>query len=144
MSLRILAVDDSPSMRIFIGRVLELSGLEISAYLQAADGLAAIEILQREWVDVILTDINMPRMNGEEFMKRLAASGLSESIPVVVISTDGTELRRQHLTALGARGYLVKPFQPEQIRAELERVLGIASHPKACPRPEGNGDQHAF
>lgn len=139
MSLRVLAVDDSPSMRSFIRRVLELSGLEISEYLEAGDGLAALEILQREWVDVILTDINMPRMNGEVFMQRLAECGLTESIPVVVISTDGTALRRQHLDSLGARGYLVKPFLPEALRSEIERVLGLVAAPAEEP-----GDENAF
>ena len=128
----------------FIRRVLDLSGLEISEYLQAGDGLAALEILQREWVDVILTDINMPRMNGEELMQRLAESGLTESIPVVVISTDGTELRRQHLDSLGARGYLVKPFLPEELRAEIERVLGITGERPVGSVLDGEGDANAF
>jgi two-component system chemotaxis response regulator CheY len=124
MSFRVLIVDDSPSMRSFIIRVMNLSGLEVSAHLEAADGQEAIEVLNREWVDVILTDINMPRMNGEEFVRKLSESGLLKTVPVVVVSTDATDARREHLTALGARGYLTKPFLPEALREEIERVTG--------------------
>jgi len=126
MSFRVLIVDDSPSMRAFIKRVMTLSGLEVSAHLEAGDGQEAIELLNREWVDVILTDINMPRMNGEEFVRKLSESGLLKTVPVVVVSTDATDARREHLTALGARGYLTKPFLPEALREEIERVTGVA------------------
>ncbi len=125
MSFRVLIVDDSPSMRAFIKRVITLSGLEVSAHLEAGDGQEAIELLNREWVDVILTDINMPRMNGEEFVRKLSESGLLKTVPVVVVSTDATDARREHLTALGARGYLTKPFLPEALREEIERVTGV-------------------
>ncbi len=126
MNLRVLVVDDSPVMRSFIRRVLALSGIETEVLLEAGDGQEALEILDREWVDIILTDINMPRMNGEEFVRKLSESGLTESIPVVVISTDGTSIRKENLSGLGARGYLEKPFQPEQLREEMERVLGVS------------------
>jgi two-component system chemotaxis response regulator CheY len=127
MSFRVLIVDDSPSMRAFIKRVMTLSGLEVSAHLEAGDGQEAIELLNREWVDVILTDINMPRMNGEEFVRKLSESGLLKTVPVVVVSTDATAARREHLTALGARGYLTKPFLPEALREEIERVTGVVN-----------------
>ncbi|HLH04392.1 MAG TPA: response regulator [Bryobacteraceae bacterium] len=127
MKLRILIVDDSPAMRSFIKRVLDLSGIETESLLEAGDGAEALELLDREWVDVILTDINMPRMNGEEFVRRLSESGLTESLPVIVISTDATSVRKEHMTGLGARGYLGKPFQPEQLREEMERVLGVSN-----------------
>ena len=112
-------------MRTLIRRVIEVSGLEASAVLEAGDGQEALELLEREWVDVILTDINMPRMNGEEFVRRLAESGLTRSIPIIVVSTDATEVRREHLLALGIRGYLVKPFQPEELKEQIERALGV-------------------
>src|SRR5579872_4580350 len=97
MNLRILVVDDSTAMRSFIKRVLVMSGIETEVVLEAGDGLEALDVLQREWVDVILTDINMPRMNGEEFVRKLAESGLTDSIPVVVISTDATCVRKHNL-----------------------------------------------
>ncbi len=127
MPFRVLIVDDSPSMRTFIKRVIELSGLEIGAHWEAGDGVEALDILDREWVDVILTDINMPRMNGEEFVRHLSGCGLLSTVPVIVISTDATTARREHLRKLGAQGYLAKPFRPEALREEIERVTGVAS-----------------
>ena len=124
MAFRVLLIDDSPAMRSLIRRVIEVSGLEAGAVFEASDGQEALELLEREWVDVILTDINMPRMNGEEFVRRLSESGLTRSIPIIVITTDGTEVRREHLQALGIRGYLVKPFHPEDLRDQIERVMG--------------------
>jgi len=85
----------------------------------------ALAILRTEWVDAILTDINMPVIDGEEFLRRLAADELLRSIPAIVISTDATRNRIDRMLALGARGYVTKPFLPETLRAELERTLGV-------------------
>jgi two-component system chemotaxis response regulator CheY len=76
-------------------------------------------------VDAILTDINMPGVDGEELLRRLAADDMLRAVPAIVISTDSTENRIARLLALGARGYVTKPFRPETLRAELERVLGV-------------------
>jgi two-component system chemotaxis response regulator CheY len=114
-------------MRNFIKRVMTASGLEVSACFEAGDGQEALELLDREWVDVVLSDINMPRMNGEEFVRRMSESGLTATIPVIIVSTDGTALRQQHLSSLGARGYLVKPFLPEALKDVIESVLGVNS-----------------
>ena len=127
MSLRLLIVDDSRAMRSMIRRVISLSGLDVSECLEAGDGVEALEMVAREWVDVILADINMPRMNGEELVRRLSEMGITTSVPVIVVSTDGTSLRRARLMKLGAKGYLVKPFAPEMLRDEVERVLGVAN-----------------
>ncbi len=124
MAHRVLIVDDSKAMRTFVRRVIELSGIEMSACFQAANGGEALDLLRREWVDVVLTDINMPEVDGEEFIRRLAADDLLKSIPVVVVSTDATRSRIGRLLRLGARGYLTKPFRPEDLRAELEGILG--------------------
>jgi two-component system, chemotaxis family, chemotaxis protein CheY len=125
VSYRVLIVDDSPAMRTFIRRVVDLSGFEVTQYFEAANGQEAMQLLRREWVDVVLTDINMPAMDGEEFLRVLTADELLRSIPVIVVSTDGTENRIARLTALGARGYVTKPFLPETLRAELEAVLEV-------------------
>jgi two-component system, chemotaxis family, chemotaxis protein CheY len=123
MSFRVLIVDDSPAMRAFVRRVLDVSGLEVGAVFEAGDGLEALDLMSREWVDVILTDINMPHMDGEAFVAKLSQSGACASVPVIVISTDSTTARIDHLHALGVRGYLAKPFLPEALREEIERVL---------------------
>jgi len=125
MAYRVLIVDDSPAMRTFVRRVMEISGFELTAVFEAGDGGEALAVLAREWVDVILTDINMPGMNGEEFLRRLEADDLFRSVPVVVISTDATSSRMQRMLTLGARGYVTKPFTPETLRTQLEGALGV-------------------
>lgn len=124
MSFRVLIVDDSPVMRAFIRRVMDTSGFDMSACFQASNGEEALELLSREWVDVVLTDINMPKMNGEELVRSMESQKIT--IPVVVISTDATEARMIQMISLGAKGYVKKPFAPEILREELERVLGEA------------------
>jgi two-component system chemotaxis response regulator CheY len=125
MAYRVLITDDSPAMRSFVRRVIELSGFELSDCFEAGDGEEALSLLRREWVDAILTDINMPGVDGEELLRRLAADEMLRSVPAIVISTDATENRIARLLSLGARGYVTKPFRPETLRAELERILGV-------------------
>jgi two-component system chemotaxis response regulator CheY len=125
MAYRVLIVDDSPAMRSFVRRVIFLSGFELSVCFEASNGQEALDLLGREWVDVILTDINMPGMDGEELLRRLTKEEMLRSIPVVVVSTDATLKRIGRMMDLGARGYLTKPFLPESLRAELERTLGV-------------------
>ena len=125
MSYRVLITDDSPAMRAFVRRVIELSGFDLAACFEAGDGAEALDVLRTEWVDAILTDINMPKMDGEELLRLLAADEMLRSIPTIVISTDATENRIARLLSLGARGYVTKPFRPETLRAELERTLGV-------------------
>lgn len=129
MAFRVLIVDDSSVMRAFIRRIITVSGMDGAEFLEAANGLEALEILRKEWVDVVLTDINMPTMDGEELVRRLEADAVLKSLPVVVVSTDGSERRIAQMQSLGARGYVKKPFLPETLRAELERVLGGAYAP---------------
>ncbi len=127
MAFNVLIVDDSPAMRVFIRRVLEVSGLETGDVWQADSGLNALGLLREHWVDVILTDINMPGMDGEQFVRRLDQDEMLRSIPVIVVSTDGSEHRVQQMLTLGAKGYIKKPFMPETLRAEIETVLGVCN-----------------
>jgi two-component system, chemotaxis family, chemotaxis protein CheY len=126
MAFNLLIVDDSPAMRSFIRRVLDISGFSVGASAEASNGEEALEVLHRQWIDVVLTDINMPKMDGEEFLRRLEGDALLRSIPVLVISTDRTETRVHRMLEMGARGYVKKPFAAETLRDELERVLGVA------------------
>ena len=125
MAYRVLIVDDSPAMRTFIHRVIEMSGFELSECFQAGNGREALDVLRHEWVDAILTDINMPEMDGQELLRRLSQDEMLRSIPAIVISTDSTSHRVASMTSLGARGYVTKPFLPETLREELERTLGV-------------------
>jgi two-component system, chemotaxis family, chemotaxis protein CheY len=126
MAYRILIVDDSPAMRTFIRRVIDLSGIEVAEYRQASNGREALETLGAEKVDAILTDINMPVMNGEELLRHLSEDEALRAIPVIVISTDASGRRMERMRALGARGYLGKPFRPEQLRAAIEEGMGAS------------------
>ncbi|HOK45080.1 MAG TPA: response regulator [Bryobacteraceae bacterium] len=125
MGYRVLIVDDSPAMRSVIRRVIVLSGFDLEECLEAEHGGEACRLLQERPVDVILTDINMPVMNGERFLEAIKADQSLEAIPVVVVSTDATEHRIRRMLELGAQGYVTKPFFPESLRGELERVLGV-------------------
>jgi two-component system chemotaxis response regulator CheY len=123
MAYRVLLVDDSPAMRTFIRRVMVHSGFDLAECIEAGDGAEALELLRREKVDVILTDINMPRMDGEELMRRLGEDKELRDIPAVVVSTDSTRPRILRMIGLGAQGYIAKPFSPEGLREALEKVL---------------------
>lgn len=125
MAFHVLIADDSPAMRSFVRRVIELSGFEAGLFLEASNGSEALQLLNENWVDVVLTDINMPEMNGEQFLRQMKADEKLRSIPVIVVSIDWTEVRRQQMLTLGARGYVAKPFTPEALREELEVVLGV-------------------
>ena len=121
--MKALVVDDSPVMRALIKRILELSGRELEHVAEAENGREALEVIAKEAVDLVFCDINMPEMDGEQFLTALAAEGKVQRTCVIVVSTDGTNGRMDRMLNLGARGYLTKPFTPEAIRTTLERVL---------------------
>jgi two-component system chemotaxis response regulator CheY len=127
MELHILIVDDSSVMRAFIRRVLDLSGLEIGLCLEASNGEEALRLLENNWVDAVLTDINIPTMDGEELLRRMSEHAVLRLIPVLVVSTDRTDGRVQKMLTLGAKGYVTKPFRPETLREELEHSLAVAN-----------------
>lgn len=126
MALNIMIVDDSPVMRTFIRKVVGLTGLELNEFFEAGDGQEALNVLREHWADLVLTDINMPRMNGEEFVRRKEEDELLKDIPVIVVSTDSSQSRIQRLLSLGAKGYISKPFLPEVLRDEVEKVMGMS------------------
>jgi two-component system, chemotaxis family, chemotaxis protein CheY len=130
MAYRVLIVDDSPGMRKMIRRILTLTGFDTTSCREAGDGLEALEQLAQEPADLLLTDINMPRMNGEELLRRIAADPLHRRLPVLVISTDRSDERLGRMLALGARGYLTKPFSPEALAQALEEIF---AKPAAIP-----------
>lgn len=125
MALNIMIVDDSPVMRAFIRKVMGLTGLDIGECWEAGDGEEALGLLRERWVDLVLTDINMPHMNGEELVRRMESDELFRTIPVIVVSTDSSHRRIHQMKALGASGYMSKPFFPEALRDEVEKVLGV-------------------
>jgi len=124
MALNILVVDDSETVRSIILKTLKLSGLELNEPLQAANGREALKVLQENWIDLVLTDINMPDMGGVELIEHMKTDEVMKTIPVVVVSTEGSATRIEELKEKGVRAYIRKPFTPERIREALENVLG--------------------
>jgi two-component system chemotaxis response regulator CheY len=121
--MKTLIVDDSPAMRGFIKRVLSVSGLDMEIVREAANGRQALATLRSNSTDLVLCDINMPQMNGEQLLSALASEGLLHRHCVVVVSTDATTSRVKRMLRLGARGYLRKPFTPEELRETVDRAL---------------------
>lgn len=124
MSLRVLVVDDSPAMRGLLKKILGQSGLPIEKILDAADGVEGLVRLRDNPINLILSDINMPNMDGEEFVRHVKADKAFRDIPVLMITTDNSTARVLRLRQLGAQGYICKPFTPEMIK---EKVLGVMS-----------------
>ena len=128
-SLRILIVDDSPAMRAYVLRTVQLASLPVSDVFEAGNGAEALAIVWREnrgekKLDLIFADLNMPVMNGEEFVERLREDERDAGLPVLIISTDATQKRVARLRELGAQGYISKPCQPEMIRLKVQHILG--------------------
>jgi two-component system, chemotaxis family, chemotaxis protein CheY len=123
---QVLLVDDSPVMRSFLKRALSVCGFPVGSFLEAGDGKQALDVLSRETPDLVLTDINMPVLDGEGFLRALRQIPAHQNLPVVVVSTDATEGRVMRLLELGANGYLSKPFEPERLANLLSRVLGTS------------------
>jgi len=124
MSFNVLIVDDSPSMRQVIKKVIQISGFDVGELLEAGNGKEALEVLSSNWVDVILSDIHMPEMDGIEMLRRLSEEDLWKRIPVIMVSTEGREQVIEEAKRLGAKGYVKKPFNPEQIKEILMSVMG--------------------
>ena len=124
MAFNVLIVDDSAVMRHMIIRTLAMARLPIGTVHQAGDGEQGLALLDREWVDLLLLDINMPVMNGEEMLRRVRASADTASLPVIVVSTEGSETRLAALIAMGA-AIVRKPFAPETLRDAIIRITGV-------------------
>lgn len=124
MAFNVLIVDDSSSMRAIIKKIIKVSGFSVGEFLAAADGKDALKVLKDEWVDIVLTDINMPNMNGMELIAEMKKDELMHSIPVVMVTTEGSEKKMQEAMDLGASGYVKKPFLPEDIKRTLSSIMG--------------------
>lgn len=133
MAFNILIVDDSASTRIVIKKILGISGIDVGQVFDAGNGREALAVLEREWVDVILTDVHMPEMDGFELLKALKDRSSASSAPVVVVTTEGREDRIGEFLSLGARACIRKPFKPEQIKKTLMQVLGTDDGAPAGP-----------
>ncbi len=124
MAYNILIVDDSKSMRKILIKTLQLSGFQIGDCLEASNGQEALDLLDGKWIDLILSDIHMPIMDGFGFIRLLREKDLCRDTPIVFVTTEASEERLNQLIILGASGYIRKPFRPEEIGMLLSRIMG--------------------
>lgn len=118
---KILVADDSPTTRALIASTLEtLDDFEV---FEAANGFEALRILPREKVDLVITDINMPDINGLELISFIRSNHLYRATPLIIVSTESSNRDREKGLALGADAYLVKPFKPEELQQLVDRLL---------------------
>jgi two-component system chemotaxis response regulator CheY len=119
-----LVVEDSPTMRqLIVFALRRIRGLEV---LEADDGVDALRKLAASKLDIILTDINMPIMDGLKLVKRVRTDEALKAIPIIIITTEGAEEDRQRALALGANAYITKPIQAPQVIAKVKELLKIA------------------
>ena len=123
MSYNILIVDDSTAMRSIIGKTLRLSGLPLGEILQAKNGAEALEVLEENWVDLALVDINMPVMDGETLINHVRENPDTEDLPIIVVSTEASETRIGSLLEKRVE-FIHKPFAPEELREKIFTLTG--------------------
>ena len=117
---RILAVDDSASMRDMVSIALTRAGFEVTA---AADGTAALQLAKQSSFDLVLSDVNMPDMNGIALIRALRAEPAYRFTPILMLTTESSPERKNEGKEAGATGWIVKPFDPDQLVATMKRVL---------------------
>ncbi len=122
---KVLIIDDSAVMRKIIQRNIMQSGLLVDEFVEAGDGREGLEKATTANVDLILCDWNMPNMTGIDFVKALRGSGQKNNIPIVMVTTEGSDAKIEEAKNSGANGYLTKPFTPEQLKAKLGNFLQI-------------------
>jgi two-component system chemotaxis response regulator CheY len=127
MSFNVMIVDDSGAMRSVIKKVITISGFKMNLCMEAGNGREALERLKGNWVDVIVSDINMPEMGGLELLLVLSQDELYRNIPVIIVSTEGSSERMKEALQRGAKGFIKKPFLPEDIRGVLHEVIGVGT-----------------
>ncbi len=122
MGINVLIIDDSGVMRAMVLKCLRMSGVPLDAAHQAANGEEGLEMLERHSIDLIIADINMPVMTGEQMLEKVRQSPLWRDMPVIVISTESGDVRTEKLKKLGA-AFIHKPFTPETVRDTVKRVI---------------------
>ena len=124
MAYNVLIVDDSLTIRAVLKKTLGMTGLELNEVFEAENGKLALEILDSNWIDIVLADINMPVMNGIEMVEKMVESGQINTTPVVVVSTEGSHTRIEELISKGVRAFIRKPISPEILESTIDDILG--------------------
>src|SRR6476620_11843298 len=118
--MRVLTVDDSRTILAMLHHTLSNAGFEV---LQAEDGQQGLDVLKKQAVDVVITDINMPVMDGIEFIKQVRASGQHNILPILTLTTETSQDKRDQGRAAGGTGWIVQPFDPERLISVIHRVV---------------------
>ncbi len=126
--LNVLIVDDSATMRALLYRVVGLADLPIGAIYQAPNGAEALKVLETHSIQAVFTDVNMPVMNGMELLREMARRDEWKNILRIIISTDGSRLRREEARELQVSLYVEKPFRPEVVRDVLCQIASVDVH----------------
>jgi len=120
MTKKMLTVDDSPSVRKLVEFTLKAKGFEVGS---AGDGQEALALMEKEQFDAIILDINMPRMNGLEFLQEIRSNDAYKALPVIMLTTEGQDKDKDKAISLGATAYIVKPFKPTKLLSLIEKIL---------------------
>jgi two-component system chemotaxis response regulator CheY len=123
MALDVMIVDDSAAIRKILRRVLAQAEVPVGEVYEASDGIEAFAALKKTPVGLILSDVNMPNMDGIELLSKLKADEQLKRVPVVMITTEGSHARVMQALELGAAGYVKKPFTAEQIKEKLTGII---------------------
>ena len=123
MALDVMIVDDSAAIRKILHRVLVQADVPLGTVLEAGDGKEALEKLQSSMVGLILSDINMPNMDGLELLRALKSQESTKTVPVIMVTTEGSSSRVMEAVNLGASGYVRKPFTADQIKQKLDGLI---------------------
>lgn len=118
--MRVLTVDDSRTILAMLHHTLSGAGFEV---IQAEDGQQGLDALSAQDVDVVITDINMPVMDGIDFIKNVRASGNHQSLPILILTTETSQEKRDMGRSAGGTGWIVKPFDPEKLISVIRRVV---------------------
>ncbi len=124
MALNVLVVDDSSMMRKLVIKALNLSGIPLGEIHQAGNGEEGLKVLNDQWIDLILVDMNMPVMNGQVMIERVRKNPATAALPVIVVSTESSETRIESIQKNGA-GFVHKPFSPEKLRTVILEMTGV-------------------
>jgi two-component system chemotaxis response regulator CheY len=125
MTCNVLIVDDSRILRTAIRKVVRLAGIEDERIHEASNGREALDVLETVWIDLVLLDLNMPVMDGEQFARELRQNPALADVAVVVVSTESNVDRLQRMRDLGVVESLRKPFEPEDLCRLIPKVLGV-------------------
>ena len=139
MPLNVLVVDDSSVMRAMIIKTMRMSGLDLGDVHQAANGQEGLDTARENWVDLVVADINMPVMNGEEMIDQMRADPELSQTPTIVISTEGSTTRIDRLERKGVK-FIHKPFTPEIIRDAIRSLTGIDGEAGSSVLETGDDD----